>query len=132
MSGISSNALTPKDEIWMKLDGGTDEYLTRINRPDRSVEAILANIARIGKRRPVVIQSLFPSIGGLEPSPAEVDAYVGRLQQLQQGGTTLSLVQIYSATRPSPRSRCNHLALRQLSRIAQRVREATGLRTEVF
>ncbi len=128
----SLELLTPQDEIWAKLDAGTDEYLALVNRADRPLSAILANILLVAKERPVIIQSLFPSISSAEPSAAEIEAYVGRLQQLQRDGAQIPLVQIYSATRPTARSRVGHLPLRQLSRIAQRVREATGLRAEVF
>jgi hypothetical protein len=41
-------------------------------------------------------------------------------------------VQIYSATRPTPNSGCGHLPLKTLSRIAHAVRQATGLKAEVF
>jgi wyosine [tRNA(Phe)-imidazoG37] synthetase (radical SAM superfamily) len=128
----SLDLLTPQDEIWAKLDAGTDEYLAVVNSADRPLQTILSNILLVAKERPVIIQSLFPSISSTEPSAAEIEAYVGRLQQLQRGGALISLVQIYSATRPTARSRIAHLPLRQLSRIAQRVREATGLRAEVF
>ncbi len=128
----SLELFTPQDEVWAKLDAGTEEYLNQVNQPDRPLAAILASIARLGKRRSVVIQSLFPAINGVEPAPSEIEAYVANLQWLQAAGARISLVQVYSATRPTLRSRCGHLSLRQLSRIASRVREATGLRAEVF
>jgi wyosine [tRNA(Phe)-imidazoG37] synthetase (radical SAM superfamily) len=120
------------DEIWAKLDGGTQEYLDRINQSPIRMESILENILSVAKRRPVVIQSLFPAIQGRGPSEAEIDAYAGRLRQLKEAGGQIPLVQIYSATRPSPHSECGHLPLQTLSIIARRVRELTGLATQVF
>ena len=50
----------------------------------------------------------------------------------KDAGAQIPLVQIYSATRPTPHSECGHLPLKTLSRIARRVREVTGLKAEVF
>lgn len=124
--------LTGRDEIWAKLDGGTQAYLDRVNQPGRSIEDMLARILELARRRPVVIQSLFPSLHGAEPPREEIEAYANRLRVLKQSGAQIPLVQIYSATRPMPRQECGHLSLRSLSQIARRVREVSGLQAEVF
>jgi wyosine [tRNA(Phe)-imidazoG37] synthetase (radical SAM superfamily) len=124
--------LTPRDEVWAKLDAGTQAYMDRVNKPNCTLEKVLANILRFARQRPVIIQSLFPSLNGLEPPESEIEAHVQRLKELKTGGAQISLVQIYSATRPTPHSECGHLPLRTLSRIARRVREVTGLTAEVF
>jgi len=121
-----------RDEIWAKLDSGTQTYMDRINRPQVGLDKILANILLVARKRRVVIQSLFPSINGQEPPPEEIEAYAQRLKQLKDAGAQIPLVQIYSATRPTPHSECGHLPLKTLSRIARQVREVTGLRAEVF
>jgi wyosine [tRNA(Phe)-imidazoG37] synthetase (radical SAM superfamily) len=123
---------TPRDEVWAKLEAGTQEYMDRVNRPDCPLEKILANILFLARRRPVVIQSLFPSISGETLPASEIEAYVQRLVELKQAGAQIPLVQIYSATRPTAHSECGHLPLRTLSAIARRVREATGFEAEVF
>ena len=123
---------TRSDEIWIKLDGGTHAYLNKVNRTDIPLEKILANIVLVGRRRPVVIQSLFPAFQGEEPPLEEVEQYARRLLEIKNSGANISLVQIYSATRPSAASQCSHLPLKVLSRIAHTVRQSTGLRTEVF
>jgi wyosine [tRNA(Phe)-imidazoG37] synthetase (radical SAM superfamily) len=123
---------TARDEIWAKLEAGSQEYMNRVNKPDRPIEKIIANILGVARRRPVVIQSLFPSIRGTEPPPGEIEAYARRLKDLRAAGAQISLVQIYSATRPTPHSECGHLTLRSLSRIAQRVSEVAGVEAEVF
>ena len=69
---------------------------------------------------------------GAEPPESEIEAYVERLKELKAGGAQIPLVQIYSASRPALNPRCGHLSLGALSRIARRVREATGLTAEVF
>jgi len=124
--------LGKEDEIWAKLDGGTQEYINKINGSSVSLEKILKNILLVARQRPVVIQSLFPAINGKEPSAFEIKEYAERLKELKDAGANISLVQIYSATRPSARDGCSHLPLKSLSRIAKTVRSVSGLRAEVF
>ena len=123
---------TKSDEIWAKLDGGTQEYLNKVDKLDVPLEKILGNILTLARQHPVVIQSLFPSINGEEPPPAEIEQYALRLRDLKNAGAQIPLVQIYSATRPTPNSGCGHLPLRTLSRIAGAVRHIAGLKAEVF
>jgi len=123
---------TARDEVWIKLDAGTQDYMNRINRPDISIETVLANILQTGKKRPVVIQSLWAEINGEQPPPGEVDAYAQRLVSLRDQGAQIALVQIYSANRPTPHRECRHLSLTELSQIAQRVRVTTQLNVEVY
>lgn len=123
---------TSQDEIWAKLDAGTQEYFEKINRPDVPLEKVLSNILFQAKQRPVIIQSLFPCINGQEPSAEEISEYAERLKELKDAGAQIPLVQIYSATRPTPRSECGHLPLKTLSGIAQTVRQIAGLNAEIF
>ena len=106
--------------------------MERINRPDVPLSRVLANILALAKRRPVIIQSLFPLVKREEPPVAEIDEYVRRLKELKDAGAKITMVQIYSAHRPPHRPDCAHLPLRSLSYIARRVWETTGLKAEVF
>ena len=124
--------LTSRDEIWAKLDAGSQEYMNAVNRTSMSLPKVLASILRVGRERPIVIQSLFPLLNGQEPPPEEIELYADHLKRLKEDGARISLVQVYSAHRPSHQPECGHLPLKSLSRIAQRVREVTGLRAEVF
>lgn len=126
------HALSPPDEVWLKLDGGSREYIERINRPKVALEKVLDNILLVGRQRPIVIQSLFPKLGEAEPAEEEIEAFVVRLRDLRDAGARISLVQVYSAMRPTMLPECGHLPLRTLSRIAHAVRAGTGLRAEVF
>ncbi|MFO1477124.1 MAG: radical SAM protein [Verrucomicrobiota bacterium] len=123
---------TKSDEIWAKLDGGTQAYLNKVDQMNVPLEKVLSNILNLARQRPVVIQSLFPSINGEEPPLEEIEQYARRLKELKAGGAQIPLVQIYSATRPTPNSGCGHLPLKTLSRIAQTVRQVAGLKAEVF
>lgn len=123
---------TPQDEIWAKLDAGTQAHMDRLNHPDCSLEKILENILIVSRQRPVIIQSLFPLLDHEEPPAEEIQQYALRLRDLKSAGAQIPLVQIYSATRPTAHSRCGHLSLKTLAEIAQTVRAVSGLKTEVF
>src|SRR6266487_2109004 len=77
---------TQQDEIWAKLDAGTQAYMDRVNRPGCSLDKILANILFVGRQRPVIIQSLFPRLNGEEPPVEEIEQYVQRLRELREAG----------------------------------------------
>jgi wyosine [tRNA(Phe)-imidazoG37] synthetase (radical SAM superfamily) len=128
----SLKRLTKSDEIWVKLDGGTQDYLNKVDRPTVPLEKVLANILALARQRPVVIQSLFPAINEEEPSLEEIEQFAQRLKELKTRGAQISLVQIYSAARPMSHAECGHLPLKTLSHIAQIVRQVTGLKAEVF
>jgi wyosine [tRNA(Phe)-imidazoG37] synthetase (radical SAM superfamily) len=124
--------LARRDEIWAKLDGGTQAYLDRINRAETPLLRIMENIKSLAQQRPVVIQTMVPAIDGRNPFEGELHEYIARLNELKAAGGQIALVQIYSASRPGPRSECGHLPLMALSEIAKQVRASTGLCTEVF
>lgn len=124
--------LTSRDEIWAKLDAGTQAYMDRVNGPGIRIEDVLANILELARKRPVVIQSLFPGLRGKDPAASEIEAYAKRLLELKNAGANIPLVQVYSAHRPPHLPDCSHLPLGTLSRIARRVRAVTGLHAEVY
>ena len=124
--------LTKSDEVWIKLDGGTQSFMDKVNRPNVPLEKILGNIGLLARQRPVVIQSLFPAVHGEEPPAEEIQEYAQRLKELKAGGSQISLVQIYSAAHPGVHAEWGHLPLRVLSQIAHTVRQVAGLRAEVF
>lgn len=124
--------LTRSDEIWCKLDGGTQAYLNKVDALNFPIQKILSNILLVARQRPVVIQSLFPAINGEDLPLQEIEQYALRLKELKEQGAQIPLVQIYSATRPAPNSACSHLPLKVLSRIAHTVRQIAGLKAEVF
>lgn len=120
------------DEVWVKLDAGTQEYISRVNRPGITLEQVLENILTVARTRPVVIQSLFPNHPSVRLTRMEIDQYVRRLLELKTAGAQISLVQVYSAHRPAHHPKCTHLSPRILCDIVRRVRKVTGLRAEVF
>jgi wyosine [tRNA(Phe)-imidazoG37] synthetase (radical SAM superfamily) len=123
---------TPRDEIWAKLEVGAQESMDKVNRSDISLDKITENILLIARRRPVVIQSLFCQIADAVPTIGEIEQFARRLLDLKTRGAHISLVQIYSATRPTSHSNVRHLPLKSLSEIANIVRRIAGLRAEAF
>ena len=128
----SVKRLDSSDEVWVKLDAGSEDYFQKVNRPQVPLSKVMVNITMLGRVRPVVIQSLFPSIDGREPAEEEIKQYLARLLELKAAGTMISLVQVYSATRPVGNPCCGHLPLHSLFRIAKLIRSETGLKAEVF
>lgn len=123
--------LTLRDEVWLRLDGGTEAYLTLVGQAQGSPKQILANVLTLAQERPVILQSLFPVINGQEPPVSEIEAYIHRLEELKQAGARIPLVQISSATPNQAGTRYDHLPLSKLSAIARRVQQVSGLKTEI-
>jgi len=79
-----------------------------------------------------VIQSLFLRLNGEGPPAAEIDAYVGRLQTLIDGGCRIKLVQVYTVARGTAVAECTPLPAAELDAISERVRRGTGLTVETY
>jgi wyosine [tRNA(Phe)-imidazoG37] synthetase (radical SAM superfamily) len=124
--------LTKADEVWVELDGGTEAYVNRVHQTHLSLEKILSNILRLGRERPVVIQSLFQAIDGEGPALQEIERFGQRLLALKKAGAQIPVVEISSAASPVEDAHYSHLPLKDLSRIAQRVRQVARLKAEVF
>jgi wyosine [tRNA(Phe)-imidazoG37] synthetase (radical SAM superfamily) len=131
---LGLKCLTKQDEVWIKLDAGTNERFNLINRPRPGVtlDNVLSNILAVGRRRAIIIQTLFASMAGQEPDSDDIEQYALRLKELKSAGACISLVQIYSAVRPTADIQCSHLPLKVLSRIAHSVHTQTGLQVEVY
>ena len=119
------------DELWCKLDAGTEEYFRVVDRTRFSFKKILENLLITAKERPIVIQSMFLSLDGVGPDEAEINAYLGRLRDIVAGGGTIDLVQVYTVARRPADARVGALADDRLQQIADRV-TAAGLRAEVY
>lgn len=123
---------TLADEIWMKLDAGTEERFQFMSGTDRPLTGLLDRILAVARRRPVVIQSLFSCVGGFPPGQCEISAYLRCLSQLRGQGASIQRVQICSVMHASGDSVCSHLSLGSLSDIARRVRGEVGVDARVF
>jgi len=119
-------------EIWAKLDAGTQAYYHLVDRSRIPFSRILDNLLSASRIRPLVIQSLFMRVAGESPTVAEIDAYVARLNGIQQQGGSLKLVQIYTVARPPAESFVAPLPDDEVDALVQRVTRETGLPAEAY
>jgi wyosine [tRNA(Phe)-imidazoG37] synthetase (radical SAM superfamily) len=124
-------ALPLFDELWCKLDAGTEGHFQRVDGTRFPFRKILDNLLATARDRPIVIQSMFPSWEGRGPDDEEVGAFVERLREIALGGGRITLVQIYTVARPPADARIGALSEERLGRIADEVR-AAGLAAEVY
>ena len=124
-------ALPLFDELWCKLDAGTESYFQTVDGTRLPFAKILDNLLSAARERPIVLQSLFLSLEGEGPSDAEIEAYAGRIRQLLSGGGRIDRVQVYTVARRPADARAGALPDERLEWIAARVR-AEGVRAEVY
>jgi wyosine [tRNA(Phe)-imidazoG37] synthetase (radical SAM superfamily) len=124
-------ALPDIDELWCKLDAGTEAYFQKVDGTRFPFARILDNLLLIARERPIVIQSLFLAWGGVGPDDREIEAWTGRLRALVAGGGRIDLVQVYTVSRPPADRTIGALPPDRLEAIAESAR-ALGLRAEVF
>jgi hypothetical protein len=103
-----------------------------IERTSIPLERVVGNILEAGRARPIVVQSLFLRLNGEGPSAAEIEAYVGRLKGLVEGGCRIKLVQVYTVARGTAVAACTPLPAGELDGISERVRRGTGLAVETY
>jgi wyosine [tRNA(Phe)-imidazoG37] synthetase (radical SAM superfamily) len=121
----------PEDEVWGKLDAGTEGYYQQVDRSKTPLAKVLANLLATGRRRELTIQSLFMTLHGAPPPEAELDAWAGRLSDLRRDGARIRLVQVYTTARATTEAYVGALPRSALDRIADRVRRL-GLEAEVY
>jgi len=113
---------TPRDEIWAKLDAGTQEYMRKVNRTIARLTRFCRTFSQPAGRgadhpKPFSINRW------AEPPSEEIEQYVRRLSELNQQGAQIARVQIYSATRPTCHSECGHFRCGAVAH-CQRVRKS--------
>lgn len=119
-------------EIWAKLDAGTAEHFDRVARTKTPLHRILANLLATAKLRPLTIQSLFLRLSGEDPAATEIEAWIGRLEEILAEGGSLSLVQVYTVARPPAESFVSAVDRSLLEEIAAKVTARTGVRAIVY
>ncbi|MEZ6193697.1 MAG: radical SAM protein [Phycisphaerales bacterium] len=110
-------------EVWAKLDAGTQAYYKQIDRSAVTLQTILDNILACGRRRPIVIQSMFLKLHGQPAHDEEFDAYLDRLCELIDAGCRIKLVQLYTVARKPLESYATAMDDAALSRLAERCKK---------
>ena len=79
-------ALAEFDELWCKLDAGTEAYFHVVDGTRLPFRRILDNLLLVARERPIVIQSLFLALDGAGPDDAEIAAWVERMRRDRRPG----------------------------------------------
>ena len=124
-------ALAEFDELWCKLDAGTEPYFQLVDGTRLPFQRILDNLLLVARERPIVIQSLFLTLDGGGPDDAEIAAWADRLREVVSGGGRIDHVQVYTVARAPADPRCGPLDPACLDAIAAAARTA-GVAAAVY
>ncbi len=117
-------ALAEFDELWCKLDAGSEGYFRLVDGTSLPFARVLDNLMLLARERPIVVQSLFLALEGRGPEEAEVEAWAGRLRAIREQGGRIDHVQVYTVARPPSDPRFTALGREQLEAIAESARQA--------
>jgi wyosine [tRNA(Phe)-imidazoG37] synthetase (radical SAM superfamily) len=118
-------------EVWFKVDAGTPEAMARINGVQLEPDSVARNLARCAEHCATWVQTCMFRWDGAVPSEAEIDAYLGLLEQA--GVSKLQGVLLYGIARQSMQPEAAHLSpltTDELQAIASRI-EKKGLTVRV-
>lgn len=120
--------------FWIKLDAGTEPFYRTVCRTSVPFARVLANLTAAARRHPVVVQSMFFRSDALGvPSPAELEAWAGRLASVVRAGGSLAAVQVYTVARETMEAGVHPLSTDTLEEIAQVARRTVhAVPVEVF
>jgi wyosine [tRNA(Phe)-imidazoG37] synthetase (radical SAM superfamily) len=124
-------ALAEFDDLWCKLDAGTEAYFRLVDGTRLPFRRVLDNLLLVARERPIVVQSLFPAIDGAGPDDTEVAAWVERLREIAAEGGRIEHVQVFTVARTPSDPRCAPLDRTRLESIAEAARRA-GLDAAVY
>jgi wyosine [tRNA(Phe)-imidazoG37] synthetase (radical SAM superfamily) len=124
-------ALSCFDELWCKLDAGSEAYFQWVDGTRLPLQRVLDNLLLVARERPIVIQSLFLALSGPGPDDVEVAAWADRLRALVAQGGTIDHVQVYTVARAPADARVSALPAERLEAIAAAAR-AAGVAAVVY
>jgi len=119
------------DELWCKLDAGSERYFQLVDGTRLPFRRILDNLRLVARERPIVIQAMLLAIDGRGPDAAEIAAWVARLREILEGGGRIDHVQVYTVARKPADPRFGPLDRARLDEIAAAAR-AAGLQATVY
>jgi wyosine [tRNA(Phe)-imidazoG37] synthetase (radical SAM superfamily) len=125
-----AGALSGFEELWCKLDAGTEAYFRVVDGTTFPFSRILSNLRALARERPIVIQSMFLTLDGEGPTDAEIDAWGERLGEILDGGGRIDRVQVYTVARKPSDPRVAPLSRGRLEVIAS-VARSRGLTVDV-
>ena len=119
-------------QVWIKLDAGDQERMSRTNGTEFTIERLEENIVDASRILPVTIQSMFMKRWGQPPSTEAVDQYISCLKRLNASGAAIRTVQAYTVARQPRSSHITPLDAIALGGIASRIQVEAGLPVEAF
>ena len=119
------------DELWCKLDAGSEPYFQAVDGTRLRLRRILDNLLLVARERPIVIQAMLLTLDGRGPDDAEVTAWIERMSGIVAAGGRIDHVQVYTVARKPSDPRCGPLAPERLEAIAASARRA-GLSAVVY
>ena len=119
------------DELWCKLDAGSEAYFQVVDGTRLPFRRILDNLLLVARERPIVIQAMLLTKDGLGPDDAEIAAWVERMREIVAAGGRIDHVQVYTVARKPADARIGPLAPERLEAIAAAAR-AAGLQASVY
>lgn len=124
-------ALALFDDLWCKLDAGTEAYFHLVDGTRLPFRKVLANLLDVAREREIVVQAMFLAMEGVGPTEDEIGAWVDRMREIVAGGGRIAQVQVYTIARRPADPRCAPLPDARLQEIAVRAR-AAGLAADVY
>jgi len=124
-------ALADFDELWCKLDAGSEAYFHAVDGTRLRLQRVLDNLLLVARDRKIVVQSLFLTLDGAGPDDAEIGAWVGRMREIVEKGGRIEHVQVYTVARAPSDPRVGALDAARLEAIAAAAR-AKGLDAAVY
>ena len=88
-------------EVWFKIDRATPEGIRLINDTRANKSRMVSNLNAASRACPTWIQTCLFKVDGMNPSSAELDAYVDLIQELQTRDIPFKGVLLYGLARQS-------------------------------
>jgi len=120
-------ALPTFDELWCKLDAGTEPYFRLVDGTTFPFDRVLRNLRETAADRPLVIQSMWLTVDGEAAPDAEVEAWADRLVEVGN----IDHVQVYTVARRPADARVGPIGAERLAWIAERAR-ARGFEARTY
>lgn len=119
------------DELWCKLDAGTEAYFQQVDGTRLPFSLILRNLQEISRLRPITLQSMFLQLDGEGPTEQEQEAWGQRIREILEGGGKIAEVQVYTVARKPSDPKVGPVSRQFLEGVAAKAENA-GLRVKVY
>ena len=119
-------ALEMLDERCMKLDGGDEETIEKINKPVESFD-LERTIEALSKLKDITIQSLFVHGSFDNTKPKQIEHWTDAIRRIRPAS-----VQVYTVDRPPADSGIRVVPIEKLREISEWCQSKTGILIEVF